>query len=429
MSINNKLINDCFIHDKDRLKHEEAIAILKSRIKPICDVETLDLRHTIGRVLAETIISSQDIPLSNNAAVDGYAFRHSDFDNTNGKFPIIARIVAGDTNAIELPPNSAVRIFTGAMIPNGADTIAMQEDCEVDNDSEVFIPNNLKQGSNLRLAGEDVKANSTIATIGQIVRPQEMASIASAGFNSIKAYRKLRVGILSTGNEIVRPDHEILPGQVYDSNTFLINSLLNSLPVETTDLGILSDDFETIKNTLHSNASKLDVIISSGGASRGDEDHLNSAIDSLGSRHLWQLAIKPGRPMSFGQINDCAIMALPGNPVAVMVCFLLYVFPTLYSLSGAPWFTPNRFPLPASFTIENKKPDRREFLRGKLVHNQSKQLFVEKFPRDGSGLITGLCESDGLIELNEEITAINPGDMVTFIPFSEFGITTKSSFS
>ena len=415
-SIKNSL-NDCFIHDKDRLKHDEAISILKSRVNPICEVESLGLRQLVRRVLAEDIISTHNIPLTNNAAVDGYAFRFKDLEKTDGKFPIVARIVAGDINIPALSPNSAIRIFTGAVIPEGADSVAMQEDCEIKNDSQVNIPKTLKQGVNLRLAGEDVKSNTKVATIGQILRPQDLAAIASTGVSSVKVYSKLRVGIISTGNEIIRPESTIQPGQIYDSNTFLIDSLLHSLPVEITDLGNLRDNFDSIKNTLENNVSQLDVIISSGGASRGDEDYLNAAIDALGSRHLWQLAIKPGRPMSFGQIENCAILALPGNPVAVMVCFLLYVYPTLLRLAGTPWFTPNRFPLPASFSIENKKNDRREFLRGKLIQDSSGQLCVEKFPRDGSGLITGLCESDGLIELDENVTTVKPGEMVSFIPF------------
>ena len=429
MSVNNQLLNDCFIHDKDRLKHDEALSILKERITPICEIEPLDLENASGRVLAEDIISSHNIPISNNAAVDGYAIRFEDLAKTNGIFPVVERIVAGDTKSRKLPPNSSVRIFTGAVIPAGADTVAMQEDCEIKGDSQVVIPKKLTQGDNLRFAGEDVKAKATIAKKGQILRPQDIATIASAGVNSLKVYRKLRVGVLSTGNEILRPGNSIRPGQVYDSNTYLINSLLKLLPVEFTNMGVLSDDFEKIKNKLSQSVSKFDVIISSGGASRGDEDYLNSAIDSLGSRHLWQLAIKPGRPMSFGQIENCALLALPGNPVAVMVCFLLYVYPTLLRLSGAPWFNPNRFPLPASFSIKNKKPNRREFLRGKLTLNQGKQLCVDKFPRDGSGLITGLCESDGLIEINEEITTIDPGDIVSFIPYSEFGIASTFGFS
>ena len=429
MSVNNQLLNDCFIHDKDRLKHDEALSILKDRITPICEIEPLDLENASGRVLAEDIISPHNIPFSSNAAVDGYAFRFEDLVNTDGIFPVVERIVAGDTKSRELPLNSAIRIFTGAVIPDGADTVAMQEDCDFKNDSHVIIPKKLTRGNNLRFAGEDVKANTTVAKKGQILRPQDTASIASTGINSLKVYRKLRVAVMSTGDEILRPGNSIQPGQVYDSNTYLISSLLKLLPIEYTNLGIFSDNFELIKNMLSQRVSQFEVIISSGGASRGDEDYLISAIDALGSRHLWQLAIKPGRPMSFGYIENCAMLALPGNPVAVMVCFLLYVYPTLLRLSGAPWFNPNRFPLPASFSIKNKKPNRREFLRGKLIQNQDNQLYIDKFPRDGSGLITGLRESDGLIELSEEITSVNPGDIVSFIPYSEFGITSKFGFS
>lgn len=423
-----RLLDDCFLHDKERLKHAEALAILRERIKPVVQAEEVALEEASGRILAQSVIAPRNVPLNDNAAVDGYAFAHAHFEATGGFFPVDARIAAGHPSDSALLPGSAARIFTGGVMPEGADTIVMQEDCETheqDGAPFVIIPPGLKQGANCRRAGEDLKAGSTLLEEGTRLRPQEIAAIASVGLATVFVARKLRVALLSTGDEIVRPGKDLLSGQVYDSNHYLLSALLDTLNVEITDLGILEDDFDTIRDALAKASKTHDVIMTTGGASRGEEDHLVTALDDLGSRHMWQLAIKPGRPMNFGQIGDCIQLGLPGNPVAVMVCFLLYARPTLLALAGAPWSDPVRYQVPADFEIAKKKPDRREFLRGILKRDEKGRLSVDKFARDGSGLITGLREADGLIEIAEEATSVERGALVSFIPFSELGLCAR----
>ncbi len=428
MPLHKHLIDDCFLHDKDRLKHSEALSILRTRICPVCRTEKIALEKANGRILAEDILAPRNVPLTDNAAVDGYAFKHQDLLAAGGVLPVSGRIAAGDTSDRMLEPNSAVRIFTGAVMPQGADTVIMQEDCtpgQSDGPALVEIPTNIKPGANRRKAGEDLTAGAVVVKAGDRLRAQDLAAIASLGFGEIEVFQPLKVALVSTGDEILRPGTAIEPGQVYDSNFFLLTALTQPLPVTVEDIGVLDDDPHTVRETLLEVSKRYDVILTSGGASRGEEDHLIAAVDELGSRHMWQLAIKPGRPMSFGQLDDCTIMVLPGNPVAVMVCFLLYVYPTLLRMAGAVWPTPRRFALPAAFDIPRKKADRREFLRGTLAEDADGNLSVRKFARDGSGLITGLREADGLIEIPEPTTSVHSGEIVSFIPFTEFGLPAR----
>lgn len=424
-----RLIDDCFLHDKDRLTHHEALAILKSRLQPIVGSSRTTLSNASGLFLAEDIHASKNVPMHNNAAVDGYAYHSDDFDTVDGCFPVSARIVAGDLAPEPLPAKKAVRIFTGAVMPVGANTVVMQEDCEtidVAGQACVKIPAGLKPGANWRKAGEDLAVGELMLSKGKQLRPQDIAAIASIGLAEINIHNKLRIGLISTGDELLRPGKEISHGQVYDSNHFLLNSLLQSCNAKITDYGILDDNEVDIENAMVNAATNNDVIITTGGASRGEEDHIISILDKIGKRHMWQMAIKPGRPMAFGQIpadtHECLFFGLPGNPVAVMICFLMYAKPALTRLSGGNWVEPVRYPLPALFEIENKKPDRREFLRGILSTDADGKLAVSKFQQDGSGLISSLRKADGLIEIGESITGVSKGDVVGFIPFSGFGI-------
>ena len=301
----------------------------------------------------------------------------------------------------------------------------MQEDVVVDTAERrttVAIPAGLRPGANVRKAGEDVAAGATVLAPGSVLRPQDVAALASLGVADVKCFARLRVAIVSTGDEVVRPGAALAEGQVYDANAPMLASLVTSAGAVATDLGVLPDDLPQVKARLAEAASQFDVIITSGGASQGEEDYLIAALDALGKRHLWQLAIKPGRPMSFGQIGDCVVLGLPGNPVAVLVCFLLYAWPLLRRMGGGDWREPRRFPLPALFAFPGRKVGRREFWRG-LLKETPTGLAVDKFARDGSGLISGLREADGLIDIPEDVVEVKPGDRVAFIPFSEFGIT------
>lgn len=424
----NKLLDDCFAHDKNRLRHAEAIDILKERVAPVSGSEQVRLAEAAGRVLATAAVVPFPIPFHTNSAVDGFSFAAMDYDSSAGvELPIEGRAAAG--HPLEAPPSNstAVRIFTGAIMPRGHDTVIMQEDARYgtsDGRPTVSIPPGLKAGANVRKSGEDVKEGEVLLRAGAVLRPQDLAALASIGAGTIECFARLRVGIVSTGDEVIRSGTILQAGQVYDANGPMLEALIASAGAVPIDLGVLPDNFDAVRRRLALAAQEVDVIVTSGGASRGEEDHIVTALDALGKRHLWQLAIKPGRPMSFGQIDDCVMIGLPGNPVAVFVCFLLYVWPLLRRMGGAEWPAPRRYQLPALFSHPNRKTGRREFWRG-ILQETPRGLAVDKFERDGSGLITGLRVADGLIEVPEDVAEIRPNDGVSFIPFTEFGISAQ----
>jgi molybdopterin molybdotransferase len=426
LQMNTKLFDDCFLHDKARLRHVEALAILRERVRPVVGTKTIDLRMAAGRIVANSVIAPQAVPAHTNAAVDGYSFAADDYDQTaGGEFTIAGRAAAG--HALELVPaaGTAARIFTGAIVPHGHDTVVMQEDVQIKSAGSrtiVVVPPGLKRSANVRKSGEDVKAGETLFAAGAILRPQDLAALASIGLGEVRCFEQLRVAIISTGDEVVRVGATLKSGHVFDANAPMLEALIAAAGAVTTDLGVFRDDLALTKNRLAEAAGKFDAIITTGGASRGEEDHVVAALDGLGKRHIWQLAIKPGRPMTFGQIGDCVVLGLPGNPVAVFVCFLLYVWPLLRSMGGGDWPEPRRYRLPALFAFPNRKIGRREFWRG-MLKETPRGLGVDKFARDGSGLISGLRMADGLIDIPEDIAEVKPGDLVSFIPFSEYAIS------
>lgn len=419
-------INDCFVHDGRRLLHGEALALIKARVQPIVTEEAVALGKAAGRIASRVVHAPSALPSATNSAVDGYAFAHRNYDPGAGAtLPVEGRIAAGRPIA---PGGSsgraAVRIFTGALLPEDCDTVAMQEDVRLADDSNriVALPPGLKRGANVRPAGEDVAAGAIVVADGQKLRPQDLAQLASIGADVVWCYRKLSVGILSTGDEIVRAGNGALArGHVYDANAPMLRAIVEAMGCAASDLGVLPDDAGVLRSALAEAAGKHDVLITSGGASKGEEDHLVAALEAIGKRHLWQIAVKPGRPLSFGQIGDCLVVGLPGNPVAVFVCALLYARPLLTRLGGGTWAEPRRYPLRAAFEFRGRKPGRREFWRGILVETPE-GLAVEKFRRDGSGLISGLRMSDGLIDILEARGDVLAGEIVDFIPYTELGL-------
>jgi len=411
------------------MQHGEAVGLLKSQIIPVGGVEAVALSAAGGRILAEGICAPHDVPRHTNAAVDGYAFASWDYSSTEGtSFALAGRAAAGHPLQQKAGTGEAVRILTGAVLPEGVDTVAMQEDVELSDEADsssggrVRIPGGLKPGANVRKAGEDVRAGQELFSSGHILRPQDLAALASVGRGSVTCSRRLRVGIVSSGDEVIRAGQRDLGiGEVYDANAPMLEALVRLTGAEIVDLGIWPDRRDDVTSRLAEAAKALDVIITSGGASQGEEDHMSAALGMLGSCHFWRIAVKPGRPMMFGQIGSATMIGLPGNPVAVFVCFLMYVYPLLRRLSGAAWPEPRRFTLPAAFEFKNRKLGRREFWRASLIEGPA-GLMAEKFARDGSGLISGLRVADGLIEVGEDVPAVSHGDAIAFIPFSEFGI-------
>jgi molybdopterin molybdotransferase len=420
-----KLIDDCFVLDRDRIPHCEALAILKERVSPVIGIEHVPIAEAAGRFLAEPVIAPRAIPAHDNAAVDGYAFSSSAYDTNKGaRLKIAGEATAGHPFQGAAPAGSTIRIFTGAVMPAGLDTVAMQEDVgieERDGTHWAHVPPGLTAGANRRLAGEDTKAGESLVSTGTRLRPQEVASAAATGLGVVRCYAPLKVAVFSTGDEILRPGESFSEGKVYDANAPMLHGLIAATGAEVVDMGILPDSAEGVTGALSAASRNFQAIVVSGGASQGQEDHVVRSIDTLGTRHLWQIAIKPGRPMSFGQVGDCVVLGLPGNPVAVFVCFLIYVRPVLTRLAGGVWPEPVRYPVPAAFT-QKKKKGRREFWRARLSQELDGRLVVTKFPRDGSGLISSLREADGLIEVAEDLENVRMGELVDFIPFSEFGL-------
>ncbi|MGY4748244.1 molybdopterin molybdotransferase MoeA [Pannonibacter sp. Q-1] len=414
---------DCFGADDKRLLHDEAQDLLARLPLPAPGHETISLGEGRGRILAAPVTAPRNVPQHDTSAVDGYAFRHQDFDPCGGFFRLETRIPAGHPAVQAQAPWAAARIFTGGVMPEGADTVAMQEDCRLETNggqSVVVIPTGLPKGANRRLAGEDLAAGTQILVQGHRLRAQDLAAIASTGTAQVPVFNRIRAGVISTGDELVRPGTPLGAGGLYDANHFLLTSLLESCPADITDLGICPDRRDALQLALSEASGRCDVILTSGGASHGEEDHLLAVLERIGEAQVFDLAIKPGRRLITGRAGDCLIIGLPGNPVAAMVSFLLYARPLLLRRAGMAAAPVQGFQVQAAFDLPRRKTGRREFSRGRLVTHPDGSVHAELYPRSGSGLISSLREADGLIEIPEETAAIHRGDAVCFLPFSSF---------
>ena len=414
-----QLTDDCFASGGAPMTLAQALALLDARVTCAVAAESVALRQACNRILAEDLVAPRDVPPNDNAAVDGYAVRHDDLDPLGESvLPIAGRAAAGHPFAGPAPHGTAIRVFTGAPMPEGCDTVFMQEDCRAEA-AAVHLPAGLAHGANRRRAGEDVRAGATVLTRGHRLRPQDIALAASLGLAAMTAYAKLRVAVFSSGDEIHEPGHPVRPGGIFDANRYLLIGLLEQLGTVVTDLGILPDRLATIRRRLGAAAGSHDLIVTSGGMSVGEEDHVKAAVQALGNLHFWQLAIKPGRPLGLGQVAGVPFIGLPGNPVAVMVTFLRIARPMILKLAGCTEPPPRPLPIAAGFE-HKKKPGRREWLRVHLKAGGDGALAVRKFPRQGSGILTSLTATDGLVELPEEQTSIEPGTPVAFYPFAAF---------
>ena len=396
----------------------EALDLLADRISSIGDIEFLPLRRAVRRILAEDIVSGHDVPPQGNSAVDGYAFAFDDLSTgSDTHLRIAGRSAAGHPVAGKPGRGDAVRIFTGAVMPPDCDTVAMQEDCDVNAD-RVIVPPGLSRGANSRRAGEDVQKGDVILTRGHVLRAQDLGLLASVGLAEIPVYQPIRVAVFSTGDEVTEPGDKLADGAIYDSNRYVLMSLLDALPVDVTDMGILPDDLASVASALQLAADEHDLLLTSGGVSVGEEDHVKSAVEESGTLHFWRLAIKPGRPLAMGQIKGVPFVGLPGNPVAAMVTFLRFARPLLLRLAGGTHVDPQLYRVRANFS-HRKKHNRREWVRARLKTAEDGTIEAEKFAREGAGILRSLVESDGLIELPEEMTEVVPGTMVEFLPFAE----------
>lgn len=400
---------------------EQALDFLCAAVRPIADSEEVPTLEANGRILARAQTSQLDVPSMDNSQMDGYAVRAADCSDAGTRLKISQRIPAGHIGE-PLQPGTAARIFTGAMIPPGADAVVMQEMCEsektVDGDF-VTIRQVPTSGEWIRRIGEDIQAGSVILTAGTRLRAQELGLAASVGLASLPVMRKLRVAVFFTGDELAMPGEPLKPGAIYNSNRFMLRGLLENLGCHISDYGIVPDTLAATRETLRAAAQQNDLIITSGGVSVGEEDHIKPAVEAEGRLNMWQIAVKPGKPLAFGEINRANdksaafFFGLPGNPVSSFITFLLFVRPFVLRLQGVQHVAPDAYTLRADFAWP--KPDRRnEFLRARINASGGLDLFSNQ----SSAVLTSTVWGDGLID-NPPGKAIAPGELVRFIPFNE----------
>jgi len=412
--------NDCCATPREAslLTMEQALELLLAQVHPLRDRERVPTMKGLGRVLAKPVHSTIQVPGWNNSAMDGYAVRAADIADGGGFLRVAQRISAGSTGTF-LEPGTAARIFTGAPVPDGADTVAIQEVCETEGE-RVRIPSDIRAGANIRRAGEDIEAGSEVVPAGTRLAAQHLGLAASVGVPELSVYRRLRVAVFSSGDELVMPGDPLGPGQIYNSNRFTLCGLLEAMGCEVLDLGIVEDTLEATMETLSAAAEQADLVLASGGVSVGEEDHVKPAVEQLGTLDLWNVAIRPGKPLAFGHIgaNETPFIGSPGNPVSLFVTFCLFARPFIQRMQGMSGdLEPRALELPAGFDWP-RPGKRREFLRARLQTDAGGQPHILIFPTRSSGVLSSVAWANGLAVIPEGQT-IQPGDPVRFIPMSE----------
>jgi len=395
---------------------DAALAELLAQAAPLAGTETVSTFEADGRVLAQDLISALQVPPQDNSSMDGYAVRSSEIADEGVVLPVSQRIPAGGA-AVPLAPGSAARIFTGATVPAGADAIVMQEDTEAVGEQSVRILRVPEPGQWVRRAGEDVRRGAVVLARGDRLTAAALGLAASIGLDRLAVTRRARVALFSTGDELVMPGQvapeQMKPGAIYNSNRFFLSALLRRLGCEVSDFGIVPDRRDATRQALADAAQGHDLILTSGGVSVGEEDHVKPAVESLGSLALWQIAMKPGKPFAYGRVGAAHFMGLPGNPVSSFITFLLLVRPFLLKLQGATQLAPDAMQLPAHFSWP-RADKRREFLRVR----RNAQGGLDLFPNQSSGVLTSAVWSDGLVD-NAAGRTIAQGDLVPFMSLAE----------
>jgi molybdopterin molybdotransferase len=418
-----QLTDDCFAFSGPLLPVDEVERIIRERVTPVAEIETVPLHAASGRVIARDVAAPIDLPPFDNSAVDGYAVRHADLDaNLETRLVVAERVTAGHAAARPLAAGAAVRIFTGAPMPAGADTVFMQEDVRLEGNA-VIVPAGLKVGANRRLAGEDVRAGSIVLPAGRRLAAQHVALAAGSGLTTLDVFRRVRVAVFSTGDEIVEPGTPRPDAALFDANRYLLAGLIERLGAASTDLGILPDDPGRLARAIGAAAAEHDLVVTSGGVSTGEADHVRQAVETVGRLVFWRVAIKPGRPVAMGVIPGsgqgaaAAFVGLPGNPAAVYVTFARVVRPLLLRLAGAEVVPLLALPVRAAFDYR-KKAGRREYVRVKLMRTADGTVEAVKHAQEGAGIITSLTETDGLVELSDDTTKVTPGSTVGFLSYA-----------
>jgi len=386
---------------------DQALEKLLENVRPICNIETIAIEDALLRVLAEPVISPVNVPPADNSSMDGYAVITSDI-KTDTTYQIGQRIAAGHQPKPHIA-GTATRIFTGAEIPNGADAVIIQENAQCTDNSVTFTTSASKD-DNIRKKGQDVLLGSEILSPGIRLRPQEIGLIASCGIQKVSVYKPLKVALLSTGDELVAPGTDLLPGQIYNSNKYLIDAFCQQAGFELVDMGTAKDDLETTKTLLQQAADEANLVITTGGVSVGEEDYVKAAVEAVGNLDLWKVAIKPGKPLAFGKIGHTDFIGLPGNPSSVFTTFLILALPRLKRMQGLSTndLTP---PQLQSALFERTTVSRREYLRARQVKDG-----VEIFPNQSSGVLSSACWGDGFV-IHREQTSIEQGQQIEFVPY------------
>jgi molybdopterin molybdotransferase len=415
------LTDDCFAFSGPLLPIPDMERMIAERVQPVNETEAVDLAGARGRVLAADVISPLDLPPFDNSAVDGYAVRHRELDpKGETRLAVTGRLTAGSAAAVPLGAHEAARIFTGAPMPAGADTVFMQEDVRTE-DGAVVVPPGLKPGANRRLAGEDVRKNSVLLPAGRRLAAQDVALAAAVGLTHLTVRRRVRVALFSTGDEIVDPGKPRPAAALYDANRFLLDGMLERLSADVTDLGILKDDPAALETAIAKAARDHDLVLTSGGVSTGEADHVRNAIEKIGKLVFWRVAIKPGRPVAMGVVPGgnaaAAFVGLPGNPVAAFITFARVVRPLFLRLAGAAPEPLTALPVRLAFAYK-KKTGRREYVRVALRPAADGTVEAFKHPQDGAGVLTSLTETDGLAEFPENTTTVEAGSTVGFLSYA-----------
>ncbi len=394
---------------------DKAIERLLPTLTPVQDNECIAAADALGRVLAQDIVAAIAVPPWDNSAMDGYAVRADDVADVPATLRVSQRITAG-TSGDPLQKGTAARIFTGAPLPSGADAVVMQENTEAGADT-VTVLQSVVAGENLRKAGEDVEQGQRLLASGHRLRPQDLGVLASVGITEIEVKRRLRVALMTTGDELVTPGSELQPGQIYNSNFYALAALLKNLGAEVTELGIVADSFESTCQELGRAATSVDCIISTGGVSVGEEDHVRAAVESLGQLDLWKLAIKPGKPFASGKVGETQFFGLPGNPVSAFVTFILLVRPMLLTMLGCVNPFPRWLAVESAADLQ-KSGERQEYIRVSLVAGDEGAMRAEPFSSQSSGVGSSLSLADGLAIIPPH-TRVSRGDRLEYLPFSE----------
>ncbi|HCG6616567.1 TPA: bifunctional molybdopterin-guanine dinucleotide biosynthesis adaptor protein MobB/molybdopterin molybdotransferase MoeA [Vibrio parahaemolyticus] len=384
-----------------------------SLVNTVSEIEACKIENAYGRVLAEDIISPVNVPQYTNSAMDGYAIRSDDVDRDS--YQIVAEVMAGHAYDQLLEVGQAVKIMTGAPTPLNGDTVVMREQASQEGDNVTFNGAHIKAGQNVRQAGEDLAIGSDVFTAGTRLASPEMGMIASLGFGEANVFRKLKVAVFSTGDEVQAPGTEQKANSIYDSNRFTIMGMLEKLGCEILDFGILEDNEQLMIEALENASAQADVVMTSGGVSVGDADYIKLALDKLGQIDFWRINMRPGRPLAFGQINNKPFFGLPGNPVAVMVSFINFVEPALRKMQGEQGWKPLKVNAIATENLRSRQ-GRTEFSRGVYELDDTGRLTVRTTGKQGSGILRSMSEANCLIEISPAIDTVKAGESVTIIP-------------